>query len=268
MKRALVLGGALLALSASAAAAQEFGIDMALNSRYEWRGLSLTNKPVLQPAAWLSFPAGPVSITGGGWSNVELGTYDGNDDISENGEGGAGLTEFDWYAELGFSAGIASLTAGATGYIYTGDKNDAGFINYTSTSNTTEIYGKAELGILLSPSLAVYYDVDLIKGAYIEAGVSHGIGPITLGALAGFSAGQEVDSDPSANFAESGLTHIDVSASASFPLGPISIDPTAHVIFGVDDWTQISSPKETDTAAKFWIGATISWSHAFGGGEE
>jgi hypothetical protein len=64
----------------------------------------------------------------------------------------------------------------------------------------------------LNPKLSIYYDVDKIKGAYIEAGVSHDI-PLSAelrspSALAGFSAGQEVnDNDPSelANFTRAAL---------------------------------------------------------------
>jgi hypothetical protein len=271
MKRIIVLGGVLAALGAAPATAQEIGVDAAFNSHYVWRGVTYTNKFVIQPDAWASFSAGPTTITAGGWGNVELGTYDGNDDISENGLGGAGLTEFDWWGEVSIPAGIATLTGGATGYIYTGDKADGGL---TSASNTIEIYGKADLGVMLNPSFAIWYDVDKIKGAYMEFGVSHGIPlgatELSLGALAGVSAGQGVNSsDPSesSNFKDDGLTHLDFSAEASFGAGPISITPTVHMIWGQDNWTKFTTPTDKSDI-KFWFGASIGWSHAFGGGEE
>jgi len=261
------------ALGAVPAAAQEIGVDAAFNSRYEWRGVTLTNNWVVQPDAWVSFPVGAASITVGGWGNVELGAYDDpQDDISENGTGGAGLTEFDWWGEVAFPVGIATLTGGATGYIYTGDKNDTGFLNLTSDANTTEIYGKVDLGVMLNPSFAIWYDVDNIKGAYMEFGVSKGVPlgatELTFGALMGLSAGQGVDDDPSANFKDDGVTHFDISAEASFNAGPFAITPTVHMILGQDDWTKWSTPTDTDEDVKFWFGASIGWSKAFGGGEE
>jgi hypothetical protein len=266
----MVLGGLLAAMGTVPAAAQEIGVDAAFNSRYEWRGVSLTNNWVVQPDAWVSFPMGSASITGGGWANVELGDYnDPQDDISENGLGGAGLTEFDWWGEVGFPVGIATLTAGATGYIYTGDKADGGL---SSANNTTEIYGKVGLDLPFSPSFGIWYDVDQVKGAYMEFGASKGFPlgatELTFGALMGLSAGQGVDSDPSANFNDDGVTHFDVSAEATFGLGPLSITPTAHVIFGSDDWTKIASPTDTDESVKFWFGASIGWSRVLGGGGE
>jgi hypothetical protein len=270
MKRIMVLGGVLAVLGAVPVTAQEIGIDAAFNSRYEWRGVTLTNKFVLQPDAYVTFPVGIASITGGGWGNVELGKYDDpNDDISSNGLGGAGLTEFDWWGEVAVPVGVATITGGATGYIYTGEAKDLAPL--TSASNTTEIYGRLDVGIPFNPSFAIWYDVDKVKGAYMEFAVSRGIPlgatELSLGALMGLSAGQGVDSDPSANFKDDGITHFDFSAEASFGAGPISITPTAHLIWGQDNWTKWSSPTDKNDL-KFWFGASIGWSHAFGGGEE
>ena len=68
MKRANVLGAALvlvgLAAGAMPASAQvTVGADASLYSSYVWRGLSLTNKPVLQPDVYVTFPAGKASVT-------------------------------------------------------------------------------------------------------------------------------------------------------------------------------------------------------------
>ena len=59
-----------------AVAQAEIGAQLGLFSAYVWRGLSLTNKPVLEPDVWVSFPAGNASITVGGWSSIDLGRYD------------------------------------------------------------------------------------------------------------------------------------------------------------------------------------------------
>jgi hypothetical protein len=259
-----MLGGLCVAVPAHAQAT--FGVDLDLFSSYVWRGLTLTNKAVAQPAAWVNFPAGAASITVGGWSSIDLGQYDDIDnDISESGGTSAfNFAEFDPYAEVSFPAGKATITGGATGYIY---PNDAGL---TSDANTLEIYGKLGFDVPLSPELSVYYDVDKIKGAYIEAGLSHSLAAsekvsIDLGATAGFSAGQgqpdDLTSDESFNFADDGFTHLDLSAGVPFSAGAISITPVLHVVITGDDFTKITSPTNVDAGAKVWGGFSLSWSN-------
>ena len=218
-------------------------------SSYVWRGLSLTNKPVLQPDLYVTFPAGNASVTVGGWANIDLGKYDDpDDDISESGGlSSFNFAEFDPWAEISFPLGEKlTLTGGVTAYIY---PNDAGL---TSDFNTVEIYGKAALDVLLSPKLAVWYDVDKIDGAYIEGSVSHTLQlgekvGLALGALAGFSEGQDADLDafgnPQAdffNFADNGLTHVDLSAGLPLTAGVFSITPSLHFVINGDDLTKIT----------------------------
>lgn len=270
--RALVVGASIVALAAvaePAAAQTTIGWDASLFSSYVWRGLHLSSKPVVQPDLYITIPVGPAALTAGGWGSIEIGKYDGSDDISEGGgQAGPDLTEFDWWGELGYSVGKATLTAGATGYIF---PNDFGL---TSDNNTVEVYGKVALDVPFSPKVSIYYDVDKIRGAYIEGGVSHGVpigaATLTLGALAGFSAGQEVNnSDPEelANFAESGLTHIDLSVAMAFSAGPLSITPSVHLVHANDEFTKFTSlDKKHDV--KVWGGVTISWAKALGGKAE
>lgn len=275
MKRALVLGSALAVLSAAPAAAQtEFGIDASVFSSYVWRGLSLTNKPVFQPDFWLSFPLGSASLTIGGWSSVDIGAYDGSDDIAEGGGTSLNYAEFDPYAEVGFSAGKASLALGGTAYIYPND------VGYTSDLNTVELYGRLELDAPLAPSFTAYYDVDKVKGFYFEGSVSHGVplgaSTLSLGALAGLSAGQHCSNgsvsaatcNHVANFDENGLTHIDLSAAIDFSAGPLSITPAFHFQISNDQATKINTLSEVDEDFKLWGGVTISWSKLFGGEAE
>jgi uncharacterized protein (TIGR02001 family) len=270
--RAFVVGGALLALAASAtpvAAQTEFGVTASFYSAYVWRGLSLTNKPVLQPDVSLAFPLGGASLTVGGWGNVELGAYDGEDDITQGGGTSLNLSEFDPYAEIGFSAGKAEIAIGGIGYIYPNDDDAPA----NSDINTFEVYGTIGLGVPLNPTLAVYYDVSKVKGLYVEGSVSHDIplGPkaLTLGALVGYSSNMKPSADDeSANFSDDGLTHVDLSAEIELSAGPFSITPTVHGIFGIDDWTKISKATATDTKFKVWGGVSISWGKSFGKVEE
>jgi hypothetical protein len=279
MKRAHVLGAALviastLAIARPATAQVTVGADLGLFSDYVWRGITYTNKFVLQPDAYLTFPAGPASITVGGWSNIEPGQYDGTSDISEAaGSGSFDLTEFDWWGEVNYPYQKANLTLGATGYIF---PNDFGF---TKDANTVEIYGKVGLSVPLNPKLAVWYDVDKIKGAYFEGSISHTIQPkdqpfsVVLGALAGLNAGQGIPDDPNSdqsfNFVDNGFTHLDLSAAVPFSAGPLSISPAVHVVVTGDEATKFTriDPATGDLNSKdvkVWFGGTISWSKALG----
>jgi hypothetical protein len=272
MKRSLVLGGVLAALASAppATAQTTIGWDAALFSSYVWRGVTYTNKPVLQPDLWVTFPLGKASLTAGGWANIDIGKYDDpNNDLSESGGSSAfNFAEFDWWGEIGVPVGVATLTAGVTGYHF---PNDVGF---TSDLNTIEVYGKAALDVPLNPKVSAYYDVDKIKGLYLEGGVSHGLpigtNTLTLGALAGWTGGQEVNtSEPNelANFLTDGITHIDLSASLGFSVGSLTITPSVHGVFGQDRITKFTSPT-SESDFKVWGGVTISWSKAFGGEAE
>ncbi|MEP7326667.1 MAG: TorF family putative porin [Gemmatimonadota bacterium] len=240
-----------------------FGADLGVYSAYVWRGLSLTNRPVAEPDLWISMPVGANgSITLGGWSNIELGKYDDPAKHISQGGGVAGpdLTEFDPYLEYATTIGNASLSLGATGYIY---PNHSGA---TSESNTTELYAQLGLGTVLSPSISAYYDIDKVKGLYLEGSISHDLAvspsfTLTLGALAGLSAGQgcDVNSNDSCNFADNGFTHADFSVATSFGAGALSISPVFHFQLSGDDATKFNSPTKIDKSTKIWFGVSFSW---------
>jgi hypothetical protein len=274
MKRANVLRAALVVVGTVVAAAPvhgqaTLGADLGVFSDYVWRGITYTNKFVLQPDVYLTFPTGPASFTVGGWFNIEPGKYDGATDISEGGGASSfDVAEFDWWGEFNYPYQKANFTLGATGYRF---PNDAGF---TKAANTVELYGKVGLGVPLNPKLAVWYDVDKIKGAYFEGSISHSIQPegqkfsVVLGALAGLSAGQGVKAGESANFVDDGFTHLDLSAAVPFSAGPVSISPAVHLVITGDEATKFtgfdSNGNLNSKDAKVWFGGTISWSKALG----
>ena len=278
MLRAKVGGAALFMIvvlgdAVPAQAQATFGVDLDLFSSYVWRGLSLTNKPVAEPALYVTFPVGNAEITVGGWANIDLGKYDDpTNDISESGGSSSlNLSEFDPYAEISFPVGRATLTGGLTGYLFTNGSdapNDFGLL--TSDDHTLELYAKAAFDAPLSPELSIYYDAVNIKGAYIEGSVGHTLAlgkktSLDLGAVAGFSAGQGVSDDPdqSSNFADDGFTHLDVSAGIPLSVGVLAITPVLHLIVAGDDATKITSPTNTSDV-KLWGGISFSWSKAFG----
>ncbi len=126
--------------------------DLALNSKYVWRGMVETPDVVLQPGATVSF----LGFGAGFWGNIDTNDVNGPDAAWE-------FNEFDWILSYSLSLAILNL--------------DAGFINYTfphsDAASTTEFYFGASVSVLLSPSLKVYHDIDQIKGTYWEASISH-----------------------------------------------------------------------------------------------
>jgi uncharacterized protein Gcw-chp len=281
MHRANVLGTALLvgaSLCAVPSSAQTtVGADLYLYSSYVWRGLSLTNKPVAQPDLYLTIPFGNASFTAGGWGSIDLGKYDDlADDISESGGSSSfNFAEFDWWGEVSFPVGKATLTGGVTGYLYPNDENAPnGFGLIWNDFNTVEVYGKAAFDAPLSPKLSIYYDVDKVKGAYFEGSIGHSLQAsekvaVDLGATAGFNAGQGVSADdPSFNFADDGFTHLDLSAGVPFEAGSLSITPVIHLVIAGDDRVKVASPTDLDKDAKLWGGVSISWSKELGAAPE
>jgi hypothetical protein len=274
MRRAKVLGATLVVISVIAGArpmeAQTIGADLALFSSYVWRGVTLTGKPVAEPDLYVTFPAGNASVTLGGWANIDLGKYDGNDISESGGTSAFNFAEFDPWAEVSFPVGKATLTGGITAYIY---PNDAGL---TSDFNTVEVYGKLAVDAPLSPKISAYYDVDKVKGLYVEGSISHTLpasekASVVLGALAGVNTGQGINTDPNsdetANFFDSGFTHLDLSAGVPITAGIFSITPVLHMVINGDDATKFTSLNKTHDV-KFWGGATISWSKDYGEEEE
>ncbi len=267
--RVTVLGILLAAPAGESAAQTEVGAQLDLFSAYVWRGVTYTNKPVLQPDVWVSFPAGNASITAGGWANIELGKYDDpENDISESGGLSAfNVAEFNPYAEVGFAAGKAAITGGIIGYLFPNEiddaPNDAGA--FGSETNTWEVYGTVGFDVPLAPEVSLYYDFDKVKGAYVEGAVSHSVplGPshtLDLGGLIGLSLGQ--GGDESSNFDDDGLTHLDFSAAVPLTAGVFSIMPVVHLQVSGDEFTKFHSPTSDGSDFKLWGGVSIGWSNA------
>ena len=123
------------------------------------------------------------------------------------------------------------LVAGAAHYRY----------NYLSGKglDTSELYGRFEITNIQVAHLPVQHTIRVggwqgvgaVEGRYYEVGITNRISffsykSLFFGFVAGFSDGQERDDgDPTAAhyFAQSGLTHYDVSATVPFRLGGIGL---------------------------------------------
>lgn len=261
---------ALATLTPVAARAQtELRTNIGSYSGYVWRGLTFTNRAVLQPATTLVIPAGALTLSLGGWGNVEAGRYNGPTDLSEG--GGAkrfDLTEFDWTGEAALAVGHATISVGTIGYIFPNKAEVSPSFN--PNNNTLEVYSKIGFSGPLSPAVGVYYDVRKVKGAYIEGTLGQTVGlsakvPLSLGLLAGFSAGQSAALDPAGvptaryySFRRDGLTHVDLSASVPVTVAGVTFGPAVHATFGSDPLTRIVAVGQT-RRLKFWIGGSVSW---------
>ena len=265
-----MLGGGMLALAALSAPGAVSGQvvltgDAAAFNASVWRGVTLTNQVVLQPDAYLTIPAGGGSLVLGAWGSIEAGRYD--DPVNDLSEGGGtssfNATEVDLWAEYAHTLGPKLTgTLGSVLYLF---PNELGLTN--EVNRTLEVYGKLQAGVPLSPKVAAWYDVDKVKGLYLEGSVAHPIAavpgfPVTLGALAGYSVSQGVNADDPteiANFAENALTHVDLSATGALSLGPVVVSPTFHFLILNDDFTRITRPGTTNDV-KAWAGLTLAWS--------
>jgi uncharacterized protein (TIGR02001 family) len=120
-------------------------------SEYIFRGVDVTgNRPMLNPAATAE------------WKGFSIGYWGAYSDVKAAG----------WYEEADLTAGYSrsffedKLTLGA-GYIF------YWYPDAKSGHDTHEVYGTASLNVLLTPTVALYYDVDEIHGGYLTFGVSH-----------------------------------------------------------------------------------------------
>jgi hypothetical protein len=265
--RALPAAAALALLSAVPAASAQptLSVDLAVNSAFVWRGVTSTNRPVIDPALLLTAPAKGARVTLGAWANVEPGHYDGAHDLS--GRGGARgplVTVSQLWVEAARDVRAATLALGATRYLYP----EVGGL--AATYATTEVYGTAAFGGALAPSLSLYYDVQKVRGAYVELGLAHDVAlplrrvpSLALAAAVGYSAGQGVDgaTGDAAYFARDGVTHVDLSVKASYVVGGLAVSPAAHVIAGRDEWARLTAPGESHRL-KAWLGASVSWAGA------
>ena len=255
----------LLALAAAGPAAAQATLtaDLGLFSAYDARGLNLTNRPVLEPDVVLGVPLAGTTFNFGAWANVEPRAYTAASDISmvavDGRAHGAGpdLTELDVWVEAARPVGPLALTLGAWRFFY---PNAQGV---TPAANTTEAYLKLTWAVALAPTLNVLYDVEKVRGAYLETQVSGAVRPgrappIVLSALAGWCAGQDAHPGEQANFARDGFTHLDLSASTRLERGPFSLTPVLHLNLGHDAETRWSTPTRS-RALRAWFGGTLGW---------
>jgi uncharacterized protein (TIGR02001 family) len=150
----MLLAAFALGISSGASAEETKGpavsADVTVASKYVWRGLRLTDDPVLQPSLTVDYKGLGLNI----WGNTDL--------TDVNGTPGE-INELDYTLSYSFSVDKVDLSIGVIQYTFP----------HTDFEPTTEIYGTAGLSVLLSPTVSVYYDSDEVGGLYGTFGVSH-----------------------------------------------------------------------------------------------
>lgn len=203
----VVLCGSLFPLHMNADT--QFGLDF--NSRYIWRGMDLNpnNKPVLQPSVTFTFGDSGFSLNF--WGSVAFG----NKTLHE-----ADITlsyDFSNLKDISLSVGFIHY-----GWYFSD--------NFKFEDHTTqEIYLTLGLPkVPFTPTLSLYYDINLGDGFYAALGISHGVKlnrnlTLDLSASLGYNGGQWIEG--------SGFSNLDFKASVPFKLDKTSIAPFFGVSF-------------------------------------
>ncbi len=237
-------------------------MDLATNSAYQWRGTTMTNRPVLQPDLMISLPAKGWTFLAGVNANIEPAKYaDPYTDISERGGTSAGVAEMDIWAEASHTLGTSRVTLGALDYHF---PNTAGL---TPAQNTLELYGRVALDAPLAPTAQVWVDLWRVNGTYAELSIAQDVDlggrSWHLAALQGVNISQTYDAAINEGyFARAGFTHTDLSLSTVLTMGAIAATPSLHVVLAQDPKTRLTAPG-AESGAKLWLGVSLGWARTF-----
>jgi hypothetical protein len=150
----IAAAGALLAATGIAPAADgpSFTFEATPLSQYVWRGLVLTNGPVLQTSSTLTYRGAHLNV----FTNQDL-----------NGVNGRRwkVDELDFDLGYDYARNKTTLSAGAIHYQYPS----------TIAASTTELYAGVGFAGPLNPSVRGYFDVASMRGGYVTADVSHSV---------------------------------------------------------------------------------------------
>jgi hypothetical protein len=229
-------------------------------SSYVWRGITTTNRPVIQPEIGLDVPFRGTTVSLGAWASVEPARYNGPSDISAvyGLLPGPAFTQYSAWAHIAAELPGISLSGGAETFLY------PSVADLAADYNTVELTVSASLALPLEPTVTAWYDVGAIRGAYFETSLwfeqqLRGQA-LSFSLTGGINTGQGPDRNENnqAYFARRGFTHVEFVASTDYQVGGLTLSPSAHVIHGVDPWVRIVAP-DRQRSTKLWIGTAISW---------
>ncbi|NQT53609.1 hypothetical protein HQ576_16245 [bacterium] len=246
----LVMAMACLAVAPQARAeeaeaAKDWSAELTLDyySKYVWRGILLTDDSVFQPGVSFGWKGLSVSV----WGNMDLTDVNGND---------TEVNEVDY--TVAYEREVGPLTLGVGTIFYD-------FPN-TDFASTQEVYASVGVNCLLSPTLAVYRDIDEVEGFYVTLGVSHSLEKVIAfseNVTMGVDLGAEVswgDKDYNLGYFgvdDSGFNALTLSASLPIAIGEhVSVTPGVNWSTLIDSDIQAS----TDDDDNFWAGVSVGFS--------
>jgi len=201
-----------------------------LVSRYVWRGFDLLpdNHMAIQPSLTIDLGASGFSLNV--WSSFAL----------------ANRADFKYSDEIDLTLSYEfampegwELSAGFTHYAFW-FAEDFSFKDSTSQ----EVYvTAARTDLPLSPTLSLYYDVNLGSGLYVTLGGSHELKVsetigMEMGGLIGFNSRQYID--------KTGFSDIDLYVKVPLTLGKLTLTPSVNVMIPLMD--------EVNEDVEFWFG--------------
>ncbi len=242
---ALILLCGLTVLSApTAGIAAEVGLDLPVVSSYVWRGLEVNKEAVFQPS--LTVPLG-YDLGFNFWGNMDLSGYG---EEAGYGNRSGEFTEIDLTLDYSKSFGPITADVGIISYMFPG-----------VAATTHELFASFSADVPTSPSLAVYSDVDEIKGSYFLLGLSHSFelktGPLNSLDLSA-SAGYGSASYNRGYFGLDKAAPVDLVLGLSLPFsfGTVGVTPAVHYSYLLDN--EISTLLDKTGYLYFSIGASLS----------
>jgi hypothetical protein len=180
-------------------------------SRYVWRGMTLSNKFVVQPSIGITYEGFGANI----WGNYDT-------DLSKS-------TEVDYTLSYNFSVDKLSL---GVGYIY---------YALVGVPDTQEIYFSVGYDTILKPTLTYYQDIQEGKGGFLVASIGHSIElskdvNLNLGASASYNFKNAVMGFDRNGNKFNNLYNAEVSASVNIPVSKaIVVTPKAAYSFALSN---------------------------------
>ncbi|MCD4814072.1 hypothetical protein K8S19_10330 [bacterium] len=247
MKKLTVFTVALLitaSIITPAVYAADVTLDIPVVSQYVWRGILANEEPVLQPSLTV---AGSNGLSFNLWGNMDI---TGFGEEAGYGNRSGEFTEVDLTLDYSYSFGKVGLSAGIISYIFPG-----------LGSTTHELYASVSGDVIASPTLAVYSDVDEVKGSYFMLSLGHSFsltaGPLT-GIDLGLSAGYGSGSYNRGYFGIDEAKPVDLVVSLGLPLSISGISVTPGVVYSYLLDSDISEALDKSSYALFSLTVSLT----------
>lgn len=241
---------------------QQLLVDAALSSGSFWRGVPRVSEWVLSPGATFALAAPGGHVSAGVRAVVELGGPDGGD-YSVAGQ--RNVAELEYSLQYGGRLGAWDVTLGGMHYR----------LRAPDPFRTTEVYAALSLResalrrvANLTPTLRAWYDVDRVRGAFVEADLTYAmplvpmerpLGVVHLSLTPGWSIGQAREGGGDGYYDRNGLAYVAASVSVTGELWwRIGLGLSHHRSFGADGATRRRRPAP-GSAERGSMGWTEVW---------